>query len=75
VVASVDDPDVAALANGRGDASAVFGAAAAERSRLEASAVAMRIRQLGAEVVRSVPDGLAPDVADKYLELKAAGRL
>jgi hypothetical protein len=37
--------------------------------------VAMRIRQLGAEVVRSVPDGLAPDVADKYLELKAAGRL
>ncbi|HEX7589584.1 MAG TPA: DUF58 domain-containing protein [Demequinaceae bacterium] len=75
VVASVDDPDVAALANGRGDASAVFGAAAAERSRLEASAVAMRIRQLGAEVVRSVPDALAPDVADKYLELKAAGRL
>ena len=75
VVASVDDPAVAALAIGRGDASAVFGAAAAERSRLEASAVAMRIRQLGAEVVRSVPDSLAPDVADKYLELKAAGRL
>jgi uncharacterized protein (DUF58 family) len=75
VVASVDDPDVAALAAGRGDASAVFGAAAAERSRLETSAVAMRVRQLGAEVVRSVPDALAPDVADKYLELKAAGRL
>jgi uncharacterized protein (DUF58 family) len=75
VVASVDDPEVAELAGGRSDASAVFGAAAAERSRLEASAVAMRIRQLGAEVVQSVPEALAPDVADKYLELKAAGRL
>lgn len=75
VVASVDDPEIADLAAGRGDASGIFGAAAAERSRLEASAVEMRIRQLGAEVVRSVPEALAPDVADKYLELKAAGRL
>ncbi len=74
-MASVDDPEVASLALERGDASAVFGAAAAERSRLEASAVAMRLRQLGAEIVRSVPDALAPEVADKYLELKAAGRL
>jgi uncharacterized protein (DUF58 family) len=75
VVASVDDPEIAALASGRADASAVFGAAAAERSRLEASAVAMRIRQFGAEVVLSVPEALAPAVADKYLELKAAGKL
>jgi len=75
VVASVDDPEVAELAAGREDASAVFGAAAAERSRLEASAVSTRLRQLGAEVVRSVPDALAPDVSDKYLDLKAAGRL
>ncbi len=75
VVASVDDPEVAELAAGRDDASAVFGAAAAERSRLEASAVSMRLRQLGAEVVRSVPDALAPDVSDMYLALKAAGRL
>ncbi len=75
VVASVDDPEIAELAAGRSDASEVFGAAAAERSRLEASAVSMRLRQLGAEVVRSVPDALAPDVSDMYLNLKAAGRL
>jgi len=74
-IGSVDDPEVSELASARVDASSVFGAAAAERSRLEASAVAMRLRQLGAEVVRSTPDGLAPDVSDLYLALKAAGRL
>lgn len=75
LVASVDDPAVAELAAGRADAEAVFGAGAAERTRLETSAIAMRLRQHGAEVVRSEPDALAPDVSDRYLALKASGRL
>ena len=75
VVASVEDPEIAALASTRGEPTALYGAAAAERSRLETSALAMRLRQLGAEVVRGLPDDLAPALADSYLRLKAAGRL
>ena len=75
VVASVEDPEVAALAQARGSGQTVFAAAAAERGRLETSALATRLRQLGAEVVRDLPDALAPALADSYLKLKAAGKL
>jgi uncharacterized protein (DUF58 family) len=75
VVASVEDPEVAGLASAREDASDLFSAAAAERSRLETSALAMRLRQLGAEIVRGLPADLAPALADTYLKLKSAGRL
>jgi len=75
VVASVLDPEVAALARGRADVTEVFDAAAAERGALERAAVAARLRQLGAEVVEGLPDDLAPRLADTYLALKAAGRL
>ncbi|UJP39518.1 DUF58 domain-containing protein [Cellulomonas palmilytica] len=75
VVASVADPEVAELARGREDATAVFDAAAAERAGLERAAVAVRLRQRGAEVVEGLPDDLAPRLADTYLALKAAGRL
>ncbi len=75
VVASVADPEVAELARGRADATAVFDAAAAERAGLERAAVAVRLRQRGAEVVEGLPDDLAPRLADTYLALKAAGRL
>ena len=50
-------------------------AAAAERAGLERAAVAVRLRQRGAEVVEGLPDDLAPRLADTYLALKAAGRL
>ncbi|MBN2176656.1 MAG: DUF58 domain-containing protein [Demequinaceae bacterium] len=75
VVASVEDPELADLASTRGDATDLYGAAAAERGRLETSALAMRMRQLGAEVVRGLPADLAPSLADAYLRLKAAGKL
>src|SRR3712207_4014450 len=39
VVASVADPQVATMAAGRGDAYAVYGAAAAERARLERTGI------------------------------------
>jgi len=75
VVASVEDPELEDMAAARADAADLYGAAAAERGRLETSALSMRLRQLGAEIVRGLPDDLAPALADTYLRLKAAGRL
>ena len=75
VLASVSDPEVDALRTDRAGAAAVFDAAAAERVGLERAAVAVRLRQRGAEVVDALPDDLAPRLADTYLALKAAGRL
>ncbi len=75
VVASVADPQVAAMAAGRGDVYAVYGAAAAERAFLDRAAVTAELRRLGVEVVDAPPDLLPPQLADCYLALKAAGKL
>jgi hypothetical protein len=59
------------MARGRGDAEAVYdAAAAAERG----SAVA-RLGRRGVAVVDAVPEEPPPALADRYLALKAAGRL
>ncbi len=75
MVAAVADPRVDQLAAGRSDAAEVYDAAAAERSRGERSAIATRLRHSGVEVVDAAPADLAPALADRYLSLKAAGRL
>ncbi len=75
VLASVADPEVAALRAGRDSAEQVYDAAAAERAELERAAVALRLRRRGVEVVDALPDDLAPHLADTYLSLKATGRL
>jgi uncharacterized protein (DUF58 family) len=75
VVASVSDPQVAALARGRGDAYAVYGAAAAERAVLDRTALTAELGRLGVDVVEGSPEELPPRLADRYLALKAAGRL
>ena len=75
VLASVADPRVAEMAGGRGDAAAVYGAAAAERTRGERQHTAALLGRLGVEVVDAGPDELPPALADRYLALKAAGRL
>src|SRR3954468_7031628 len=75
VVASVIDPGVEALTAARGDAYAVYGAAAAERAVLERTAVTAELGRLGVEVVEGSPEQLPPRLADRYLALKAAGRL
>ena len=75
MLASVADPEVAALRAGRDSTAAIYDAAAAERVELERAAVAVRLRQRGVEVVDALPDDLAPRLADTYLALKAAGRL
>ncbi|THG30718.1 DUF58 domain-containing protein [Naasia lichenicola] len=75
VVASVVDPEILASTGQRGDREEVYRAAAAERSLLDGERVAAAIRQLGAEVVTGAPADLPPALADRYLALKAAGRL
>jgi uncharacterized protein (DUF58 family) len=75
LLAAVADPRVDQLAAGRSDAAAVYDAAAAERSRNERQMIASRLRQGGADVVDAAPEQLAPALADRYLAMKAGGRL
>lgn len=75
IVASVADPALVAMARERGDAEAVYRAAAAERTRAERAAVAEILGRSGAHVVDEAPDDLPQALADRYLALKAAGRL
>lgn len=75
LVSSVADPDVLAATTERGNRSEVYRAAAAERALLDRARVAAAIRQLGGDVVTGAPADLPPALADRYLALKAAGRL
>jgi uncharacterized protein (DUF58 family) len=75
LLAAVDDPELATMAAGRGDAEAVYTAAAAETARAARRRTAERLGRRGVEVVDAGPDELPPAVADRYLALKAAGRL
>jgi uncharacterized protein (DUF58 family) len=75
ILSAVADPRVNRLAEGRSDAAAVYDAAAAERARNDRRAVAARLRRAGVEVVDALPEELAPALADRYLAMKATGRL
>ncbi|SOJ57820.1 hypothetical protein MSIMFB_05298 [Mycobacterium simulans] len=75
LVAAVADPRVDQLAIGRSDAAAVYDAAAAERARNDRRAIAMRLRMSGVDVVDAPPTEIAPALADRYLAMKATGRL
>jgi uncharacterized protein (DUF58 family) len=75
MIAAVADPRVDELAAGRSDAAAVYDAAAAERARNDRHAIASRLRRSGVEVVDAAPAELAPALADRYLAMKATGRL
>lgn len=75
VVAAVADPRVDQLAIGRSDAAAVYDAAAAERARNDRGTIATRLRRSGVEVVDAPPTEIAPALADRYLAMKATGRL
>ena len=75
LLASVADPAVAEMVTRRGDAASVYDAAAAEKARADRRRVAELLGRRGVEVVDSGPESLAPELADRYLALKAAGRL
>ena len=75
LVASISDPAVDAMAAGRGDAEAVYAAAAAEATRTERADIAAALRRRGVDVLDAPPATFASKLADAYLELKASGRL
>jgi len=75
LIAAVADPRVDQLAAGRSDAAQVYDAAAAERARndrvVHRHAVASARRRRG----RRRTEALAPALADRYLAMKASGKL
>jgi len=75
VVASVTDPTTLSASRERGTREQIYRAAAAERALLDVARVSAAIRQQGADVVTGSPADLPPALADRYLALKAAGRL
>lgn len=75
LVSSVVDPTVVAVTRERGDRGEVYRAAAGERALLDLARVSAAIRQLGGDVVAAAPADLPPALADRYIALKAAGRL
>lgn len=75
VVASVSDPETTAMSTDVSDSAAVFGAAAAQATLLARRAALGVLERSQAITVDSLPNDLAPRVADTYLMLKATGRL
>ena len=75
LVSSVVDPTVIETTAARANRGEVYLAAAAERALLDTARVSTAIRQSGAEVVTGAPADLPPALADRYIALKAAGRL
>ena len=75
LLASVADPRVDEMAAARGDAEAVYDAAAGSRAALARRHTAARLQRAGVVVVEGDPSELPPRLADAYLALKAAGRL
>ncbi len=75
VIASVTDPAILQMTTERRDLDDTYLAAAAERTLLDTDRIAAAAQRLGAQVVTASPADLPPALADRYLALKAAGRL
>ncbi|WP_203137817.1 DUF58 domain-containing protein [Microbacterium sp. JZ31] len=79
LVGSATDADLERTARGHGDGDGsvddLYRAAAAEAALRSAASVARAITRAGAEALAASPDDLPPRIADRYLALKAAGRL
>jgi uncharacterized protein (DUF58 family) len=75
LIAAVADPRLEEMAAARGNAAAVYDAAAGERARSERARISALLRRRGVQVVDAPPDRLPAVLADAYLSLKAAGRL
>jgi len=75
LLAALGDPRVAEMARERGSVRAAYEAAAAERTMQARRRLSTMLRHRGVEIVDAPPDQFASAVADRYLALKAAGRL
>ncbi len=75
VVASVQDPALAAMAARHSDTAEVYDAAAAQQVLAQRSRTGDLLRALGVDVVDAPAHALPPALADHYLALKARGLL
>jgi uncharacterized protein (DUF58 family) len=75
VVAAVRDPALDALAADRAGVAAIHVAAAAERGLAELRRVRSELTRYGVTVIDEPADRFASAVTDRYLSLKATGRL
>lgn len=75
VLASVADPALQEMATDLDSLSAVYGAAAAERTASLRRRTAAALERLGVHVLDADPDHLPAALADHYLALKARGLL
>ena len=75
VLASVRDERLEQLAVSRGDGPAVYDAASAAQAISARDRMTEIVSRTGVEVIDAGPDQIAPRLADRYLTLKAAGRL
>ena len=75
LLGSATDTALHDIAGERGTAEEVYRAASAERTLRDAARLAAAIGRAGAEAITDTPEALPPRIADRYLALKAAGRL
>ena len=75
MVAAVKDPALEALAADRSSLSAIYTAAAPEKTAAAYQRVRSALTRYGVHVVEAPPATFASALADAYLDLKAAGRL
>lgn len=75
LVGAVTDVSLEQTAGQRDRSDDLWLAAAAERTLLDTRRLTDALTRLGAEAILRGPDELPPQLADRYLALKAAGRL
>ena len=75
IVAAVADPRVEVLGGRALRCRAGLRRRRGRRSRNDRRAIASRLRRSGVDVVDEPPEDLAPALADRYLAMKAAGKL
>ncbi len=75
LIGSATDTALHDIAAERRTAEEVYRAASAERTLRDAARLAAAVGRAGAEAITDTPEALPPRIADRYLALKAAGRL
>ena len=75
LIGSATDTALHDIAAERRTAEEVYRAASAERTLRDAARLAAAVGRAGAEAITDTSEALPPRIADRYLALKAAGRL
>lgn len=75
LVGTVTDAALTETARSDGSVTDLYRAASGEATVHDAEIVARAMSRAGAEAVADTPDGLPPRIADRYLQLKKAGKL